>query len=215
MTRASAVAASVVTVVVALGAAGAAIGADEPKQPIQGTNVKEGATVTDAKKERILKDIKQYATPDLHHQRLEALVGKFDTKAKLWFGDPKPETASGRAEIQSLLGGRFIEEHYDSIIWGKPFSAQGTLGYDQLVEKYVISWIDNWGSWITVAEGDASPDGKTITLTTRNYDNPTGKSRPIKFVLAIDNPEHHWRRVYEKVQGKETMTMEIEYRKKK
>ena len=43
----------------------------------------------------------------------------------------------------------------------------------------------------------------------------TGKTRPTKFVITIDSDEHHWKRIYERVAGKETMTMEIEYRRTK
>jgi hypothetical protein len=53
------------------------------------------------------------------------------------------------------------------------------------------------------------------TLTTRDWDDPSGKTRPTKFVITIDNEQHHWKRIYEKVAGKETLTLEIEYRRVK
>lgn len=176
---------------------------------------KAGATVTEPHKEKMLKEIAQYATPDQHHKALDALVGKFNTLSKLWFGEPKPEQATGHAQVGWVLGGRFVEEHYDTVIWGKPFAAQGVLGYDERESKYVIAWLDSWGTWVTVAEGDADTTGHTMTMTTRDYDNPAGKTRPVKFVISIDGNDHHVRRVYEKLKGVETMTMEIEYKRTK
>ena len=182
---------------------------------LQGTTAKEGSTVSDPKKAEMLKDIAKNATPDAHHQVLQALVGKFNTTSKMWLGGPKPEQATGHAEEKSVLGGRFIEEHYDSVVWGKPFNAQGLFGYDELSQKYVVAWVDTWGTWVTVAEGNADSSGKLVTLTTRDYDNPSGKTRPVKFVVDIEGNDHHIRRVYEKVEGKETMTMEIDYKRTK
>jgi hypothetical protein len=174
-----------------------------------------GAIETDAHKQRLLREIEKTATPDAHHQALQPLVGKFDTRAQMWFGSKFPERTSGHDHAEALLGGRFVEDHYDSVVWGKPWAGQGLIGFDEREQKYVLSWIDNWGTVITVAQGSADPTNHVITLTTRDWDNPTGKTRPEKFVITIDSDEHHWKRIYEKVEGKETLTLEIEYRRVK
>jgi hypothetical protein len=174
-----------------------------------------GAVETDPHKQKLLREIEKTATPDAHHQALQPLAGKFDTQAKMWFGSKFPERTSGHDHAESILGGRFIEDHYDSVVWGKPWAGQGLIGFDEREQKYVLSWIDNWGTWITVAQGTADPTNHVITLTTRDWDNPSGKTRPEKFVITIDNEEHHWKRIYEKVAGKETLTLEIEYRRVK
>jgi Protein of unknown function (DUF1579) len=174
-----------------------------------------GSTVSDPHKENLLNEIAKTATPDAHHKGLEPLIGKWNTSAKMWLGGPKPETASGHALVESILGGRFVEEHYDTVIWGKPFAAQGQLGYDERAQQYTIGWIDSWGSWITVAQGQGDVTGHVLTLTSKDYDNPAGKTRPVKFIISIDSHDHHTRKVFEKVEGKETLTMEIEYRRTK
>lgn len=182
---------------------------------IQGTSATEGATVSDPHKARLLEEIAKTATPGPQHRMLKVLEGKWITNAKLWFGAPKPEQASGHDEAHAILGDRFIEDHYDSVVWGKPYAGQGLLGFDERAQKFVLAWVDTWGTWVTVAEGTADASGKTITLTTRDYDDATAKTRPVKFVITIDSNDHHVRRTYEKVQGKETLTMEIEYKRKK
>ena len=77
------------------------------------------------------------------------------------------------------------------------------------------TWIDTWGTWITVEEGAADATGKVLTLTAQDYDSATGKTRPIKFVYNIDSNDHHVMRVYETIEGKETLTMEVDYKKTK
>ncbi len=182
---------------------------------IQGTTAKAGASVGDAHKERILHDVSRAAKPDEHHKLLEPLVGKWTTRARQWLGTPRPETATGHAEVKSILGGRFVEEHYDSIICGKPYQGQGVIGYDTRAKKFVSTWIDTWGTWITLEEGEADATGKKLTLTAQDYDVAAGKTRPIKFVYDIDSNDHHVLRMYEMIEGKETLTMEVDYKKAK
>ena len=106
-------------------------------KPATETTAKAGASVGDAHKEKLLHDISRAASPDDHHKLLQPLLGKWNTQARQWLGTPKPETATGHAEVKSILGGRFVEEHYDSIIFGKPYQGQGVTGYDTRTKKFV------------------------------------------------------------------------------
>ena len=174
-----------------------------------------GAAQAQEKKEKLLHSIANAAAPDEHHKLLDPLVGKWNTQAKQWLGGPKPETTTGHSEVKWILGGRFVEEKYDSVIFGKPFQGQGVMGFDTRTKKFVSTWIDTWGTWITVEEGSADSTGKVLTLTAQDYDTATGKTRPIKFVYNIDGNDHHVMRLYETIQGKETLTMEVDYKKTK
>ena len=189
--------------------------AAQEKKEIGGTAVKSGVAEADMHKEHLIHSIERAASPDEHHKLLEPLVGKWSTQAKQWLGGPKPETTTGHAEVKSIFGGRFVEEKYDSVIFGKPFQRQTVMGFDTRTKKFVASSIDTWGTWITVEEGSADATGKVLTLTAQDYDAATGKTRPIKFVYTIDGNDHHVMRVYETIQGKETLTMEVEYKKAK
>ena len=179
------------------------------------TTAKAGASIADAHKEKLLHDISRAASPDQHHKLLQPLIGRWNTQSRQWLGTPKPETATGHAEVKSILGGRFVEEKYDSIIFGKPYQGQGWTGFDTRTKKFVSAWVDTWGTWITVEEGSADPTGKVLTLTAQDYDVATGKTRPIKFVYTIESNDHHVMRMYEQIQGKETLTMEVDYKKAK
>lgn len=192
-----------------------AIARADEKKDMPGTTAKEGASASDTKKEKLLKDISRMAMPVAQHKLLEPLVGKWITTAKLWWGQPKPEQVTGHAEANWILGGRFVEEHYDSVMWGKPYAGNGVIGFDTRSKKYVSTWIDTWGTWITEEEGAMDPTGKVLTLTAQDYDETGAKTRPIKFIYTLDGNDHHIMRVYEMVQGKETLTMEVDYRKAK
>ena len=202
----------IVVVAAALVAGGARA---QENKPLSGTSVKAGTSVGDGHKERLLHDIERAAQPDEHHALLAPLVGKWNTQAKQWLGGPKPETTTGHAVVQSILGGRFVEQHYDSVIFGKPYQGQGVIGFDTRTGKFVSTWIDTWGTWITVEEGSADTTGRVLTLTAHDYDAATGKTRPSKIVYTIDGNDHHVMRMYETIEGKETLTVEVDYKKAK
>src|SRR6202171_6812903 len=52
-------------------------------------------------------------TPGDQHKKLEHFVGTWDAKVKMWNkpGDP-PTDAAGTSDSKSVLGGRFVEEHF-------------------------------------------------------------------------------------------------------
>lgn len=187
----------------------------QEKKELPGSSAKAGASVGNMHKEKLLHSIARSAAPDEHHKLLAPLVGKWSTEAKQWLGDPKPETSTGHAEIKWILGGRFVEEHYDSVIFGKPYQGQGVTGFDTREKKFVSSWVDTWGTWITLEEGGVDATGKILTMTAQDYDAAGGKTRPIKFVYNIDGNDHHVMRMYETIEGKETLTMEVDYKKTK
>src|ERR1700682_562750 len=77
-------------------------------------------------------------TPGDQHKKLEHFVGTWDAKVKMWNkpGDP-PTDAAGTSDSKSVLGGRFVEEHFEGTFMGQPFSGMGITGYDNVKKKYV------------------------------------------------------------------------------
>jgi hypothetical protein len=47
---------------------------------------------------------------------------------------------------------------------GRPFSGIEITAYDNLLKRYVTTWMSTTGTMIFMMEGTASADGKTITL---------------------------------------------------
>ena len=108
---------------------------------------------------------KKLAIPGEPHKLLTSLAGSWTTQTKEWMEPGKPPTeTTGTAEMKSLLGGRFLQQEFRGQMMGAPFNGIGIDGYDNLRKKYVTVWMDTFGTGIFSMEGDASPDGKTITL---------------------------------------------------
>lgn len=105
------------------------------------------------------------AAPGEQHKQLASLSGSWTTKTKEWMEPNKPPVEStGSAEMKMLLDGRFLQQELTGQMMGQPFSGIEITAYDNLLKRYVTSWMSTMGTGIFNMEGTASTDGKTITL---------------------------------------------------
>ncbi|HEY8095431.1 MAG TPA: DUF1579 domain-containing protein [Methylobacter sp.] len=105
------------------------------------------------------------AAPGEQHKQLASLAGNWTTKTKEWMEPNKPPVEStGSAEMKILLDGRFLQQELTGQMMGQPFSGIEITAYDNLLKRYVTSWMSTMGTGIFTMEGTASTDGKTITL---------------------------------------------------
>ncbi|MGZ8952414.1 MAG: DUF1579 domain-containing protein, partial [Methylobacter sp.] len=105
------------------------------------------------------------AAPGEQHKQLASFAGSWTTKTKEWMEPNKPPVEStGSAEMKILLDGRFLQQELTGQMMGQPFSGIEITAYDNLLKRYVTSWMSTMGTGIFTMEGTASTDGKTITL---------------------------------------------------
>ncbi|SDX06816.1 DUF1579 domain-containing protein [Nitrosomonas communis] len=106
------------------------------------------------------------ATPGEHHKLLTGLAGSWTTKTKEWMDPQKPPVEStGASNGKVLLDGRFLQQESSGSMHGEPYTGIWTIGYDNLLKRYVSTWIATMGTGIFQMDGTASEDGKTITFT--------------------------------------------------
>ncbi len=155
------------------------------------------------------------ATPGEPHKLLASLAGSWTTKTKEWMDPQKPPVESiGSSVAKILLDGRFLQQENDGSMHGKPYAGIWTVGYDNLLKRYVSTWIATMGTGIFMMDGTASEDGKTITFTGQHAEVGGGHMthRAIWKIINKDAKEfimygtHHG--------GKEMKMMEILYTRK-
>ena len=61
---------------------------------------------------------------------------------------------------------------------GQAFSGLEIIGYDNLLKRYVFSWMSTMGTGTFIMEGIADADGKTITLKGKHAEPGGGRMRP-------------------------------------
>jgi hypothetical protein len=158
---------------------------------------------------------KKLATPGEPHKLLASLAGSWTTKTKEWMEPGKPPVEStGSAEMKMLLDGRFLQQEYSGQMIGQPFSGLEIIGYDNLLKRYVTSWMSTMGTGTFIMEGTASADGKTITLKGKHAEPGGGHMAHRAVWTIVDNNTQTFDMFGTHHGGKEMKIMEIIYTRK-
>jgi hypothetical protein len=134
--------------------------------------------------------LKKLATPGEHHQRLDALAGKWKLAVK-WRNAPDAQWAEskGVAEYKWILGHRFLVEAFKYDMGDQPMEWLGIYGYDNYQKKYTAVWVDNRGTNTEFAEGQYDPKGQGFRYTGEQDDPATGGKRKFQWRITVEGPD--------------------------
>jgi hypothetical protein len=155
------------------------------------------------------------ATPGEQHKQLASLAGSWTTKTKEWMEPNKPPVEStGSAEMKMLLDGRFLQQEVTGQMMGQPFSGIEITAYDNLLKRYVTTWMSTMGTGIFMMEGTASADGKTITLKGQHAEPGGGYMKHRAIWKIVDSNTQTFDMYGAHHGGKEWKMMEMTYTRK-
>ncbi len=190
-----------------LAAATIATGADKPK----------AATKPAPDEKAQMEAMMRASTPGENHKKLEAFVGTFDAKVRLWDkpGAP-PQESTGTSEGKMILGGRYVQEDFQGTFMGQPFAGTGLTGYDNVQKKFVSSWADTMGTGIMMSMGTADASGNTLDMSGSSPDPMSGKMMTLRQKMTIADNDHHTFEMWAPgPDGKSFKMMEIDYTRRK
>lgn len=183
-----------------------------------------GASMATAKDNKMEKPIDPQAMMDVYtklavpgeqHKQLASLAGSWTTKTKEWMEPNKPPVEStGSAEMKVLLDGRFLQQELTGQMMGQPFSGIELIAYDNLLKRYVTTWMSTMGTGIFMMEGTPSADGKTITLKGQHPEPGGGYMEHRAIWKIVDNNTQTFDMWGTHHGGKESKMMEITYTRK-
>lgn len=155
------------------------------------------------------------ATPGEPHKQFASLAGSWTTKTKSWMEPGKPPMEStGSAEMKMVLDGRFLHQEFSGEMMGHPYSGIGINAYDNLLKRYVSTWIDTMGTGIFVMDGTADAAGKTITLKGQHAEVDGGHMTHRAVWKIVDANTQTFEMYGTHHHGKEMKMMEITYTRK-
>jgi len=155
------------------------------------------------------------AAPGEQHKQLASLAGSWTTKTKEWMESNKPPVEStGSAEMKILLDGRFLQQELTGQMMGQPFSGIEITAYDNVLKRYVTSWMSTMGTGIFTMEGTASTDGKTITLKGQHAEPGGGYMKHRAIWKIVDSNTQTFDMYGTHPGGKEWKMMEMTYTRK-
>lgn len=187
-----------------------ALAQEHPKEHPQGAEHPSSAM------DAMMKAWQEFATPGAPHQAMMSMVGVWDTVAKNFMDPAHPSESKGTSTYTSLMDGRYLQEGTEGEAMGMPFKGIGIYGYDNMLKKHVMVWIDNFGTGIMFGTGTTSADGKTTTWTMKGSDPMTGKEQTYRSTMQQVTADQY---VFEMFgpgpDGKEAKSMTITYNRRK
>lgn len=160
----------------------------------------------------------RYAEPDAHHKLLKSLAGSWVLSSRTWKGAPGPEPilTTGIAEKTLILGDRFIQEDYHSIIQGQPYTGQGVTGFDTAKQKFFNTWVCTRSTGVIVSEGTVDSSGKDVVMSGIAFDHSTQQNKTHSMTIHIASSDKHTITYYESgADGKAVKIVEVDYTRKK
>ncbi len=150
------------------------------------------------------------------HEVLKKMVGEWNCTVKNWMDPSQPPTeAKSTSVVTALMDGRYIQEQTTGEMMGMPFSGMGISGYDNIMKKYVSTWMDNFGTGIMMSQGTPDASGNVITWTGSASDPATGKMVKYRMVSRVTDENKRSFEMYSAgPTGKEAKMMEITYERK-
>jgi hypothetical protein len=104
-------------------------------------------------------------TPGAPHKLLGELAGEWTFTNKMWMDPSAPPTEStGSASYRLIMGGRYLQMEQRGMFAGMPFEGVGTMAFDNVTQKYYLSWIDNMSTGLFVSTGPTTQRSGPPTL---------------------------------------------------
>jgi hypothetical protein len=170
-----------------------------------------------AEQQAMMEKMTKAATPGPQHEMLKKMAGEWNAKVTSQM-DPAqpPQVEQSTSTFTMLMDGRYCQEVTSGQMMGQPFSGMGLTGYDNVLGKYVSTWVDNFGTGIMTSVGTPDASGKVITWIGTMSDPVTGKPTKERMVTTIKDDDHHTFEMYGTPPGgkKEMKMMTIEYSRK-
>ncbi|MCE1165853.1 MAG: DUF1579 domain-containing protein [Bacteroidetes bacterium] len=156
-----------------------------------------------------------YMTPGKEQQAMAKLNGDWNFTSKFWM-DPagEPQTSTGTAKFESLLGGRYSQLKVAGKMMGMDFEGIGVTGYDNGKKKYYSTWVDNFGTGIMTMEGVYDENSKQTIYTGKSFDPISNSDMDMKQTVKVINDNTCEMEMFSIVNGKEFKNMEITYTRK-
>jgi hypothetical protein len=157
----------------------------------------------------------EFMTPGQEHELLRQRVGKWTVKLQMWTApDSSPLVSEGEAQIESVLGGRYVVQQMNGTLQDREFKGRSTTGYDKLKDKFVSVWIDNFGTGFLVSTGTYDQSTRTFNYSTMTPDVEQGDYKRIRTAERIVGQDKWVVEMYDTTDdGEEYLMMKAVYQR--
>ena len=170
----------------------------------------------DAQQKAAMEAWQKASTPGPQHKQLAEMAGTWEVTIKSFEGGGEPQLSKGQAVRKMILGDRFLQEEYKGTYMGQPFDGMGLTGYDNVLKRFTMVWVDSMGTGVMVGNGGMDPSGKVLTSSMTYSDPITGKPAAMRQVMKKESKDAESFEMYGPgPDGKELKMMEMTYKRVK
>lgn len=132
----------------------------------------------------------EYATPGDMHKMMADRVGKWKTYTEMWM-QPGTEAmkSEGTLEAKMILGGRYLKSWHTGTSMGMPFEGMSVEAYDNAKKEFITTWIDSFGTGITVSKGKYDKEKNVMVAKGAMVDPVTGNDIMYKTVTKVESKD--------------------------
>lgn len=180
-------------------------------------SVAEDAPKMSAEQQAMMDKMAKAATPGPHHEMIKKMVGEWTCSVHFQMDEKSPmQESQSTATITSLMDGRYAQETSTGQMMGMTFNGMGIYGYDNVIGKYVSTWVDNMGTGMMMSQGTPDASGKVINWVGSMNDPVTGKPKKERMTTTWTDDNHYTLEMYGTPPGskQEMKMMTIEYARK-
>jgi Protein of unknown function (DUF1579) len=153
-----------------------------------------------------------YSTPSAAHLQMKAGIGEWKEQITMWASpEAEPTFSLLTCNVSMIMNDRYQVSTHTGEVLGNSFEGVSTLAYDNALNKYISTWVDNTGTGMTILEGTADSTGTVITLKGTQVDPITKTKVNVREVYRIINESYHEMEMYTIYNGKEFKNMEIKF----
>jgi hypothetical protein len=130
-------------------------------------------------------------------------------------GGADASSFSGTAKISTALGGRFLVEENNDVVFGRPVSGMRIYGFNNVTKQYEAVSMYTMSTAMLRMTGTSSDGGKTIDFTGTSVDLHGGTVPLHLVVRQVDDDEFVVTLMSTGADGKEAAFQETTYSRKK
>lgn len=112
----------------------------------------------------MMEKARRWTQPGEAHEALERFVGKWTLETRISMGAQSMPPETGTAEFRWRMPGRWLEGTWSGSMMGMQHQGLVLLGYDNFKMSYVSTQVTSGDTAMTHAEGDMTPDGKSLLM---------------------------------------------------
>jgi hypothetical protein len=162
--------------------------------------------------------VRPQAAPSLttpEHKLFEKYAGTWDAECTMNTPDGKSEKSAAKSTSRVICGGLWQVTDFEGSMMGAPFQGHEVLGFDPAAKHYVVTWVDSAGASPSTGELDFDATTKTLAGRLKGRDEKGAEVTWRQTDTWKDDNTHEWTMYMAGPDGKESVAIQILYKRQK